>query len=252
MFRARKRARGAGRVRPPSDDEGDEGSSIAVASGAGKRARPSAAVSASTASGDSTAGRKPTAESSRDATPAVALDEQASRTLEIDAVPVSSGASARQAGPARVAAHIRSTITIDYQPDVCKDYKDTGYCAYGNNCKFLHDRTDYRSTKQIQGEWAVQQRTRKRPDASPAVPDHQADVPFACHVCRNRFTEPVVTPCKHYVCEACLLQHFASAPTSTQPCPVCGKETGGVFNPAARELAQRRRRREEEEAKEQV
>ena len=31
----------------------------------------------------------------------------------------------------RAPTNVRSTLRIDYQPDVCKDYKDTGYCGYG-------------------------------------------------------------------------------------------------------------------------
>ncbi|KAK2970001.1 hypothetical protein RJ640_008341 [Escallonia rubra] len=30
---------------------------------------------------------------------------------------------------------------VDYQPDICKDYKRAGHCGYGLSCKFLHDRT---------------------------------------------------------------------------------------------------------------
>lgn len=35
--------------------------------------------------------------------------------------------------------------SFDYQPDICKDYKETGFCSYGDSCKFLHDRGDYKS-----------------------------------------------------------------------------------------------------------
>ena len=42
----------------------------------------------------------------------------------------------------RGSAHIRATVRMDYQPDLCKDYKETGYCGYGDSCKFLHDRGD--------------------------------------------------------------------------------------------------------------
>merc|ERR1739848_694233 len=43
-------------------------------------------------------------------------------------------------GPSRISSHIRSSKRFDYQPDICKDYKETGYCGYGEACKFLHDR----------------------------------------------------------------------------------------------------------------
>ena len=53
---------------------------------------------------------------------------------------------------------IRTVTIVDYQPDVCKDYKgtfytfcrqrvltdiellETGFCGFGDTCKFLHDR----------------------------------------------------------------------------------------------------------------
>lgn len=31
----------------------------------------------------------------------------------------------------RASAHIRVTARFDYQPDLCKDFKETGYCGYG-------------------------------------------------------------------------------------------------------------------------
>ncbi|CAM0945954.1 unnamed protein product [Alopecurus aequalis] len=45
-------------------------------------------------------------------------------------------------GPLRASAHIRPSTRIDYQRDICKDYKETGYCGYGDSCKFMHDRGD--------------------------------------------------------------------------------------------------------------
>lgn len=86
-------------------------------------------------------------------------------------------------GPLRAPSNIRMTVRFDYQPDICKaspisfpscvfcrevcglsafkkfidhkealkcdlcpqDYKETGYCGYGDACKFIHDRGDYKS-----------------------------------------------------------------------------------------------------------
>ena len=48
-------------------------------------------------------------------------------------------------GPLRASQHLRTTVRFDYQPDICKDYKETGYCGYGDSCKFVHDRGDYKS-----------------------------------------------------------------------------------------------------------
>ena len=47
----------------------------------------------------------------------------------------------KQAGPARPSANYRMSVLVDYQPDVCKDYKETGFCGFGDSCKFLHDRS---------------------------------------------------------------------------------------------------------------
>lgn len=56
-------------------------------------------------------------------------------------------------GPARAPVHYRATSRFDYQPDICKDFKDTGYCGYGDACKFLHDRSDYKSGWQLEQQW---------------------------------------------------------------------------------------------------
>lgn len=48
-------------------------------------------------------------------------------------------------GPLRGNVHVRSSVRFDYQPDICKDYKETGFCGYGDACKFVHDRGDYKS-----------------------------------------------------------------------------------------------------------
>ncbi|XP_024992496.1 zinc finger CCCH domain-containing protein 1-like [Cynara cardunculus var. scolymus] len=65
-------------------------------------------------------------------------------------------------GPLRAPVHIRTSTRFDYQPDVCKDYKQTGYCGYGDSCKFLHDRGDYKSGWELEKEWNESERKRKR------------------------------------------------------------------------------------------
>ena len=39
----------------------------------------------------------------------------------------------RKYGPIRAPAYLRSTVRWDYQPDICKDYKETGYCGFGGD-----------------------------------------------------------------------------------------------------------------------
>ena len=77
------------------------------------------------------------------------------------------------------------------------------------------------------------------------IKDEEEKLPFACHICRKDFTNPVVTRCKHYFCEKlasylispgpyvidlcrCALENYRKKPR----CAVCGQPTGGVFNPA--------------------
>lgn len=55
-------------------------------------------------------------------------------------------------GPVRAPAHLRATVRWDYQPDICKDYKETGFCGFGDSCKFLHDRSDYKFGWQLEQE----------------------------------------------------------------------------------------------------
>lgn len=53
-------------------------------------------------------------------------------------------------GPLRANLHARVSCRFDYQPDICKDYKETGFCGYGDACKFVHDRSDYK------GGWEIE------------------------------------------------------------------------------------------------
>lgn len=59
-------------------------------------------------------------------------------------------------------------------------------------------------------------------------------LPFACHICRQGFRNPVVTLCGHYFCQECALQ----ATKEDSHCPVCQKQTSGVFNKAHKLIKQ--------------
>ncbi|KAL5792249.1 hypothetical protein ACOSP7_000843 [Xanthoceras sorbifolium] len=142
-------------------------------------------------------------------------------------------------GPLRASAHIRVSARFDYQPDICKDYKETGYCGYGDSCKFMHDRGDYKSGWQMEKEWDEAEKARKRnlalgvDDADEGGVDQSDDddddsLPFACFICREPFVDPVVTKCKHYFCEHCALKHH----TKNKKCFVCNTPTLGIFNTA--------------------
>ncbi|KAL6982089.1 hypothetical protein U1Q18_023705 [Sarracenia purpurea var. burkii] len=142
-------------------------------------------------------------------------------------------------GPLRASAHIRVSARFDYQPDICKDYKETGYCGYGDACKFMHDRGDYKSGWQLEKEWDEAEKVRKRnlalggDDMDEGIADQSdedddASLPFACFICRQPFVDPVVTRCKHYFCEHCALKHHAK----NKKCFVCNQPTNGIFNTA--------------------
>ena len=44
----------------------------------------------------------------------------------------STGGGGVAKGPVRASAHYRATVIFDYKPDICKDYKDTGFCGCEN------------------------------------------------------------------------------------------------------------------------
>lgn len=149
-------------------------------------------------------------------------------------------------GPIRAPAHLRATVRWDYQPDICKDFKETGFCGFGDSCKFLHDRSDYKHGWQLEQQ---EQSGSKRggggdddeadddDDTKYEIHSDEEELPFRCFICRKSFVDPVVTKCKHYFCEKCALLHFKK----TTRCFICTVQTGGVFNPAKELIARMRR-----------
>ncbi|KAI9206797.1 uncharacterized protein BJ171DRAFT_409418, partial [Polychytrium aggregatum] len=165
-----------------------------------------------------------------------------------------SNASSIRAGPLRGVTNVRISCRFDYQPDICKDYKETGTCGYGDSCIFMHDRSDYKTGWQLDREWEASQKNKEAEknninrfliEETGGVVDEDADedddLPFACLICREPFKDPVVTKCGHYFCELCAIKNHKKSPK----CFMCGASTNGVFN-VARELkaklAERQRR----------
>ncbi|ORX57607.1 hypothetical protein DM01DRAFT_1334200 [Hesseltinella vesiculosa] len=150
-----------------------------------------------------------------------------------------------QVGPQKAPANLRVTARFDYQPDVCKDYKETGFCGYGDSCIFLHDRGDYKSGWELDKEWEEAQ---KKGTADPSQyeisdSDSEDEVPFACLICRNEFANPVVTRCGHYFCEACAISNYRT----NSKCFACGAPTAGVFNTAKNILEKLRAKKERQQ-----
>ena len=158
------------------------------------------------------------------------------------------------AGPIRAAAHVRVTARFDYQPDICKDYKETGFCGYGDTCIYLHDRGDTISGWQLERQWEEQQKLKKEKqdremhnfasgkgrgnDEDDGTAVASDGLPYACHICREHFKEPVVTNCLHYFCESCIMNHVR---TVSDACPICGKDTGSVFNLPSKLISKKRK-----------
>ncbi|KAH9083930.1 hypothetical protein EDB83DRAFT_2309808 [Lactarius deliciosus] len=144
---------------------------------------------------------------------------------------------------------IRTVTIVDYQPDVCKDYKETGFCGFGDTCKFLHDRgtcTPFGASSPSAGAyltttsldlagWQLDKLAAnpQKQAEDPSGSDSDDDLPFACLIGRHSFTDPVVTRCGHYFCSSCAIKRFAKTPK----CAACGAPTGGIFNRADKVMA---------------
>ncbi|KKY25621.1 putative ccch and ring finger protein [Phaeomoniella chlamydospora] len=153
--------------------------------------------------------------------------------------------SNKTVGPVKQASNVRTITVTDFAPDVCKDYRTSGFCGYGDSCKFLHAREDYKQGWELDRDWeigtkggkintqgkTVASANRTARDAENANDADEAlleSIPFACIICKEPYTYPIVTKCGHYFCEKCALQRYRKKPD----CAACGAGTGGVFNVA--------------------
>lgn len=152
-------------------------------------------------------------------------------------------APTRQVGPIKAPTNIRTITVTDFAPDVCKDYKQTGFCGFGDSCKFLHAREDYKQGWELDRDWEVGTKGKKvagktMASANRATKDGDGGsddddaalegIPFACIICKKPYKNPIITKCGHYFCESCALQRYRKTPS----CAACGAGTGGVFNGA--------------------
>ena len=147
-------------------------------------------------------------------------------------------APSRQVGPVKAPTNIRTITVTDFAPDVCKDYKQTGFCGFGDSCKFLHAREDYKQGWELDKDWEIgtngkkigyQASTKEDPGSDDDDDDAALEgIPFACIICKKPYTFPIITKCGHYFCEKCALGRYRKNPS----CAACGAGTGGVFNGA--------------------
>ncbi|KAL9077360.1 MAG: hypothetical protein Q9161_000205 [Pseudevernia consocians] len=160
-------------------------------------------------------------------------------------------APTRTVGPVKAPTNIRTITVTDFAPDVCKDYKQTGFCGFGDSCKYLHAREDYKQGWELDKDWEkVGDKGKKGgkvvKSLAEAEDSEEEDaalegIPFACIICKKPYMNPIITKCGHYFCEACALQRYRKNPS----CAACGAGTGGVFNGAKnlRKILDRKRER---------
>lgn len=154
-------------------------------------------------------------------------------------------------GPIRAPSNIRVTCRIDYNPSLCKDYHDTGYCCFGDSCIYLHDRGDYKSGWEMEQDWEAEQKEKAKKlqvsskgyvadDNGEEVDEDDGKFPHICSLCQEDFKDPIKTNCKDYFCERCITSHFKES----KICPVCDKKLDGNFN-VARDLTDHLKKRAE-------
>lgn len=148
-------------------------------------------------------------------------------------------------GPTKHSNYVKDSARMDYNPELCKDYFETGHCAFGDTCIFIHDRSDYASGHQLEKDWNDKQRKLHRKlmgkkfaddsdeesendDAISAKIEEidEEGLPLKCKICNNYFREPIITKCGHYFCESCALKHYKT----DKSCYTCHKPTHGIFN----------------------
>ncbi|EFO86761.1 CRE-TAG-331 protein [Caenorhabditis remanei] len=133
-------------------------------------------------------------------------------------------------GPVRAPQFLRQTVRWDFAPDICKDYKETGFCTFGDSCKFVHDRSDYKHGWEIDEEYEAG-KYGVEDDTDYEIRDQDDAFPEDCFICGKPFVDPIVTKCKHYFCTDCALKAFQKS----SKCPVCHQNTEKIMN-AAKDL----------------
>ncbi|KAI1437256.1 hypothetical protein GGR50DRAFT_685904 [Xylaria sp. CBS 124048] len=259
---ARGKANFRKRAAPPpvasSDSESSDGSSDDKPSVA-KRRKPDARGITSTSTGKETDSSLFATRFEADRNVTLTDTNDATKRTDWYDEPAKKGEPVKK-GPVRASTNVRMTITTDFAPDVCKDYKKTGWCGFGDSCVFLHDRSDMKQGWQLDREWEINQKAKKDGDAAVSTAAQKnngdkagsngqaedddekllASIPFVCIICEQPYKSPIVTRCGHYFCEPCALKRYRRDPS----CKNCGAPTNGVFNAATRLERLLKRRRE--------
>ena len=134
----------------------------------------------------------------------------------------------------RIKKHFKNPVDVDYNPSICKDFHDSGYCSWGDSCIYAHDRTNYKRGWEIDKEWEDQQKELKSKQIEAFLNKRAEDGNRSdkkedeCQICHNSAIDPVYTECEHLFCEKCILEHYKHS----KKCPECAKPIKGVFTDA--------------------
>lgn len=132
-------------------------------------------------------------------------------------------------GQIKQSSHIKVSCRFDYAYGICKDWKEKGFCGFGDNCIFIHDRSDYKTGWELEKEWRDENRRLQR-----GVQEQEENYEIQseesqddkCGICGDEPEEPVVTECGHMFCYRCALEKYAKS----SKCFVCNKDNKGIFN----------------------
>lgn len=175
--------------------------------------------------------------SKQSAKPVLGTGGYSGQTTYSDFLSKNPDAPKRSMGPVKGPTNIRTITVTDFAPDVCKDYKQTGFCGFGDSCKFLHAREDYKQGWQIDKEWEKNGNGQRPVPGKGSLKEKSKDedsilkdIPFACIICKGPYKSPVVTKCGHYFCQSCALARHKTK--GGKSCAACKADTGGTFSVA--------------------
>ncbi|KAH8065266.1 hypothetical protein JL720_12871 [Aureococcus anophagefferens] len=117
-------------------------------------------------------------------------------------------------GPIRAPSFVRNTCRFDYQPDLEAEYQR---------------QKERDKEREMLGKLGEPDSDDEREANKFRVGAGAEELPFACHLCRGPFKDPMMTTCGHYYCASCASSHFREKNTR---CPICEKQTYGMLNAA--------------------
>lgn len=82
-------------------------------------------------------------------------------------------------GPMMQASNVRMTCNFDYNPEICKDYKETGQCSFGDSCLYIHDRGDYKFGWEMEQEYEQKKKLRAKNGGMAVESSDDEDMQYA-------------------------------------------------------------------------